>query len=963
MARSFLNGINLNTQQITGLAAGTAASDAVNKSQLDTRQHKVSVTVGRSGSSADYICDGTADDVEIQAAINAVSTAGGGDVFIKEGTYSVNTIINLASNVNVRGSGGNTKLVITSTPNAILKAQDKSNIIVSGLVLNNAAKTVANSHCVYLQNVTDVTVEDCRMLDLNGFGIFLTAASTATSQRVWIRDNYLYGRGQNDVIGGGPANSTGAIVRDVFVENNIVIQDSTANTTGHKDAINFVAVYRIRFVGNIVEGSVLFGSEQFPHRHSMIQNNTIKKAIGATRAAVGLVLDPTHTQTGEGVIISNNTIEGGFIDVYSNPTTPLFQNLVINGNVIDASGTSTSLGEAAIVVVKANGAVITGNSVFKSASDGIWLRRGTNAQITGNIIRDSAGFGYREDDSADHNHVIGNTFLANTSGAISGVGTNNVIHSNKGTTTVQNAPAVQKSGDTMTGVLTLSGAPTSDLHAATKGYVDATRQGLDFKDSVRVATTASIANLSNTSVTIDGVTCAAGDRVLVKNGASPDGTAAVSDAHNGIYVVGTVTTGNAPLTRSTDADANAEVTAGMYTFVSEGTANADSGWVLTTNDAVTLGTTLLTFTQFSGAGQITAGAGLTKTGNTLDVGAGSGITVSADSISANDATTTAKGIVQLAGDLGGTATAPTVPALANKVDKNAAITAGTATKVTYDAKGLVTAGAAATTSDIAEGTNLYYSDARADARIGAASVNALSDVVITTPTSGQVIKFNGTSWVNDADATGTGGGYATIQDEGTALTQRGTVNFIGSTVTATDDSTNLKTNITINAEAPITAGTTAQYYRGDKTFAALDKTAVGLANVDNTSDATKNSATATLINKTLTSATNIFATASSIADSGTPTPNGASRENELYITALAQNATFGAPAGTPTNGNKLIIRIKDNGGARTLAWNAIYRAIGVTLPTSTTATKTMYVAARYNSTDATWDVLAVGNQA
>jgi hypothetical protein len=71
----------------------------------------------------------------------------------------------------------------------------------------------------------------------------------------------------------------------------------------------------------------------------------------------------------------------------------------------------------------------------------------------------------------------------------------------------------------------------------------------------------------------------------------------------------------------------------MFTFVSEGTANSDSGWVLTTNDTITLGSTALVFAQFSGAGQITAGAGLTKTGNTIDaVGTADRITVNADSI-------------------------------------------------------------------------------------------------------------------------------------------------------------------------------------------------------------------------------------------------------------------------------------------------------------------------------------------
>ena len=117
------------------------------------------------------------------------------------------------------------------------------------------------------------------------------------------------------------------------------------------------------------------------------------------------------------------------------------------------------------------------------------------------------------------------------------------------------------------------------------------------KQSVRVATTAALtlsSDLENGD-TVDGVTLVTGDRVLVKN----QDTA----SENGIYVV---KASGAP-DRATDADTSAEVTAGMFTFVTEGTANGDSGWVLTTNDTITLGTTGLVFAQFSGAGQITAG--------------------------------------------------------------------------------------------------------------------------------------------------------------------------------------------------------------------------------------------------------------------------------------------------------------------------------------------------------------------
>jgi hypothetical protein len=147
------------------------------------------------------------------------------------------------------------------------------------------------------------------------------------------------------------------------------------------------------------------------------------------------------------------------------------------------------------------------------------------------------------------------------------------------------------------------------------------------------------------------------------------------------------------------------------------------------------------------------------------------------------------------------------------------------------------------------------------------------------------------------------------------------------------------------------------------TVSGITSAMVGLGNVDNTSDATKNSATVTLTNKTLTSTTNIFATVTTIASSATPTPTGDGRENELYVTALAANAVFAAPSGTPANGNKITIRVKDDGTPRTLGYNAIYRFIDVTGPTTTIANKTLYMAGKYNSADSTVDILAVGQEA
>ena len=151
------------------------------------------------------------------------------------------------------------------------------------------------------------------------------------------------------------------------------------------------------------------------------------------------------------------------------------------------------------------------------------------------------------------------------------------------------------SGGTMTGDLVLFGAPATDNSAARKVDVDRAVQGLDVKESVRLASAADIANtasitLSDFDGTGQGITLVAGDRVLLKSQSTA--------AENGIYQV----TGTA-LTRSADADEDAEVTANLFTFVEEGT-HADQGWVLVTDDPITVGSTALTFSQFSGVGSV-----------------------------------------------------------------------------------------------------------------------------------------------------------------------------------------------------------------------------------------------------------------------------------------------------------------------------------------------------------------------
>jgi hypothetical protein len=151
-------------------------------------------------------------------------------------------------------------------------------------------------------------------------------------------------------------------------------------------------------------------------------------------------------------------------------------------------------------------------------------------------------------------------------------------------------------GGTMTGALTLSGAPSSDLHAATKLYVDNVVAGINFHEAVRVATTANI-TLSGTQ-TIDGVSVSAGNRVLVKD--------QTDQKTNGIYVVDAST-----WSRAADADNTpaGELKGGDFCLVLEG-GQAGYGYVCSNTGTVTIGSTNITYVAFNAAKAVVAGNGL-----------------------------------------------------------------------------------------------------------------------------------------------------------------------------------------------------------------------------------------------------------------------------------------------------------------------------------------------------------------
>ncbi len=287
--------------------------------------------------------------------------------------------------------------------------------------------------------------------------------------------------------------------------------------------------------------------------------------------------------------------------------------IVAAGEGIDvaySSGTATVSGEDATT---SNKGIASFNSSDFSVSNGaVSIGSLSNSQIDNSQVTVGST---QINLGATASSLAGLTNVT-ASGAITGgslVADNITVNGNEISST--NANGDISLNPTGTGTIDVNNArivnvsdPTGTQDAATKGYVDAVKQALDIKESVRLATTANIniATALNVGDTIDGETLVDGDRVLVKN--------QTTQGENGIYTAG------ATPARAADANTAAELTGGTFVFVEEGTANSDSGFVFTHNGTpATFGTTAMPVTQFSGAGAVEAGDGLSRSGTTISV--------------------------------------------------------------------------------------------------------------------------------------------------------------------------------------------------------------------------------------------------------------------------------------------------------------------------------------------------------
>jgi hypothetical protein len=370
-----------------------------------------------------------------------------------------------------------------------------------------------------------------------------------------------------------------------------------------------------------------------------LANNTLTTTSAQLATAIS-------DETGSGLVVFNNTptlitpVLGVATATSINKvafTTPATGSTltIADGKTLTASNTLTFTGtDTSSVAFGAGGTVAyVANKLSVFAAT-------TSSELAG-VISDETGTGVLVFSNSPT--LVTPTLGAALATSVTATSGNMTVGAASGNNSVNLVPTGTGTVDVANKRITSVAEPTQSSDAATKNYVDAVKTGLDVKDSVIVTTTGNLtatysngtsgvgATLTNSgtqaAITIDSRVLVLNERVLVKD--------QTTGLQNGFYYVTTVGTAstNWVLTRSTDADQNSEITPGAFTFVEEGTVGANNGYVCTNVGAITIGTTAISFVQFSGAGSVIAGDGLTKSGNTLNVGGTTNrISISADAV-------------------------------------------------------------------------------------------------------------------------------------------------------------------------------------------------------------------------------------------------------------------------------------------------------------------------------------------
>lgn len=371
-------------------------------------------TVG--SSNADYITDGSNDVSKINQAILSCLSSGGGVVVVQSGDFNISSNLNLKNGVDLMGSGSSTMFYLAHSAKINLNS-------VAGINLSNfsfdGSDHVLFDRGIEIINSSDIHVDNVIGTNLKGFGIFIESSGISTSTRVWVSNSNLYGLGNNDIIGGGPQNSTGASVSDVFITNNFIHQDSTVGNN-YKAALDIVGVNNITISGNHTFGHLHLGNEQFPNTQASISGNIVRPAVGANSAFIDIEAASAATTFNEELNIQNNILNGGYIYAYGT-STAYARNIVISGNQIKTN-------EAQGIKLDHTFLSTVSNNVIDGATDGISLVNTSFTSLNGNVI--TGALRGIHCNIASTIAITGNVFSSNTITPVFGCGSDTQITGN-----------------------------------------------------------------------------------------------------------------------------------------------------------------------------------------------------------------------------------------------------------------------------------------------------------------------------------------------------------------------------------------------------------------------------------------------------------------------------------------------------------------------------------------------------